>query len=884
MAKKPSKQVEPGKKDDPNGAMRRAAQSALMSGGASKKKDYQYPVQPPEIPAGVVPKGKRAPVALAADSAIGNIPYNAYTLASYNYPGYGFPGFPYLSMLATRAEYRAFASTLSTEVCREWIKFTSAQNDGTDNSEKIAALEAEFKRLNVRGVIQKIAEHDCLFGRGQIFIGIRGADNKTPLVIDKRTIKLGSFDNLKAVEPIWTTPSAYNALDPMAPDFYKPSQWWVLGQQVHASRLYTLITRPLPDILKPAYNFAGMSLSQLAEPYVDNWLRTRQSVADLINNFSITMLKTDMGQLLQGQGDGEGLLDRAAFFTATRSNKGLGVIDFDREDLVQLNVPLGGLHELQAQSQEHICAASKIPAVILTGLSPSGLNATSEGEIKVFYDWIAANQEAFYREPIEIILKIAQISLFGEIDPDIGFEFIPLYQMTPKELSDIRYQNMQTATGYINSAVIDPQEVRENLARDPESGYDGIDAEMEIVPPSNPEAEGDPSDGQNLAQDSEFHEEDHPRADNGQFGSGGGGKPDHSKNKELHKTASGSSIMLDGGKVSIKRNGKTIVQPSHYSNYAKEEPLSYLQQKTLKDAGKNKDEYTSLGGNIFSKEDAVAVMSALKKDPAVAHEIRARKDEEEAVQKKLDEMAAKKEAAVNEIKKSFPEGAVPVSFTNPVNLDGDIMYTPRVDGENIHHPDVTIAGYVDGEPVGYTTKEKLNATKEAAAKKEKEKSDQVRKIREGKSDDELYEEIGSSLRKEREYDNNFNEGSAEGYNPHRERVRDIKWALAHSTDADRANVKPKTELPKQDAPQKQPEQKSAKQRVPISERMYLKVPYDDKEKAKAKGAKWDADKKKWYLPPGTELHESLHRYVSDSSLAMDEYDHEYDGFVDDDPV
>ena len=196
------------------------------------------------------------------------------------------------------------------------------------------------------------------------------------------------------VEAVWTTPAGYNALDPAAPDFYKPSSWFMLGQEVHASRLMTVVTRPLPDILKPAFNFAGMSLSQLAEPYVDNWLRTRQSVADLINNFSTTALKTSMDQILQGDDDGADLLNRADLFTATRSNKGLMLLDMEREELVQINTPLSGLHELQAQSQEHMCSVSRMPAIILTGISPSGLNASSDGEIRIFYDWIAAQQEA----------------------------------------------------------------------------------------------------------------------------------------------------------------------------------------------------------------------------------------------------------------------------------------------------------------------------------------------------------------------------------------------------------------------------------------------------------------------------------------------------------
>ena len=465
------------------GGLRRAANKAKE--GASPAKSYTFPVKPPELMPGVAPAGVAAPV-MSMDA-------NPYTFAAQQFPGGGFPGFAYLSQLATRAEFRQMASALATELTREWLEFTSKQDDDTDSAEKIKLIEAEFKRLNVRAVIQTGAEHDCYFGRAQIFLEIAGADRSTPLILDPRTIKKGSFTRIVPVEAVWTTPAGYNALDPVAPDFYKPSKWFMLGQEVHASRLMTVVSRPLPDILKPAFNFAGMSLSQLAEPYVDNWLRTRQSVSDLLNNFSITALATSMDQVLQGEDDGADLMSRAELFTATRSNKGLMLLDKEREELVQVNTPLSGLHELQAQSQEQMCSVSRMPAIVLTGISPSGLNASSDGEIRIFYDWIAAQQEAHWREPLEVVLKAVQLSLFGEIDPDIGFTFVPLYQMTPKEEAEIRLSDSQADCAYIDHGVVDASEVRERLARDPNSGYQSLDTSVELVPPVEPTGEEDPA-------------------------------------------------------------------------------------------------------------------------------------------------------------------------------------------------------------------------------------------------------------------------------------------------------------------------------------------------------------------------------------------------------
>lgn len=440
----------------------------------------RYPVKLPDLMFGVIPEGEKSGIAMDSHFE-GN-------LASYQgFVGHldGFMGYPRLAMLALRAEYRAMASALSTELTREWITIGSSETAADSTKDRVTQLTKMVDDIRLRDTIQRAAEQDAYFGRAQIAIKIKGHDDELPLVIDKRSIGKGSFERVVTVESIWTTPAAYNASDPLAKDFYKPPMWYVLGKKIHASRLLTVITRQVPDMLKPAFNFGGVPLTQLAEAYVDNWLRTRQAVADLVDNFSITALATNMGQTLTSEeGDGEDLFNRAELFTAMRSNRGLMVFDKDTEDLKQLNVPLSGLDKLQAQAQEHMCAVSRIPAVVLTGIDPTGLNPSSEGTIRVFYDWIAALQEAHWRCVIDTILKVLMLSMFGEIDEDIHFSFNPLYQMTAKELSDIRKTDAEAAGVYIDRGVIAPEEERERIARNPESGYNGLDLDIEIENPN----------------------------------------------------------------------------------------------------------------------------------------------------------------------------------------------------------------------------------------------------------------------------------------------------------------------------------------------------------------------------------------------------------------
>uniref|UniRef100_A0AAU6W3V1 DUF1073 domain-containing protein n=4 Tax=unclassified bacterial viruses TaxID=12333 RepID=A0AAU6W3V1_9VIRU len=562
----------------------KAANIAIVRARAAEKPADKIPkfiIQPPALMPGVVPKGETSAVAM--DYAPGLYDYAQQYM---NSEFQGFPGYPYLASLSTRSEYRSFASTMASELTREWIKVKSTvdQKQSKDNP-RIAELEKALEEFNVRGVIQQVAAQECLFGRGQISVNIKGATDSLPLVLSPRTVKQGSLTSFTAIEAMWTSPSAYNALDPTAPDFYRPREWFLLGKQVHASRLLTVITRPLPDMLKPAYNFSGMSLSQLAQPYVENWLRTRQSVSDLINNFSITVLKTNMDQVLQGNDDGADVFARADLFTLMRSNRGLMVMDMEKEDIGQVNTPLSGLHELQAQAQEHLCSVTRIPAMILTGISPSGLNASSEGEVRAFYDWISSQQESFWKPPIKVMIDLLMLHLWGEIDETISFEFNPLWQTSELDKSTIRNTNATADASMIDRGVLSQEEVRERLANDPDSGYAGIDAEDVPEIPEEPDQQGfsgqpdgsDEDDGEGeakTASDADFDENKHPRSDDGKFGSNGLGKPARLTSSEKSAVSSYTGDDFMRANAELRSGGEPDAQAKRVDSAIEK---SYLQ-------------------------------------------------------------------------------------------------------------------------------------------------------------------------------------------------------------------------------------------------------------------------------------------------------------------
>lgn len=461
--------------------------------------------------------------------------------------GQVFLGYPALAEMAQRTEYRRISETFAKHMTREWIEMKTKgeeepedekDEDGNpfddnedddddvardgdvvdfkqlpagaeedddagqkkpgnaknDKSDKIKQIEAELERLNVREAFKTIAEQDGFFGRSHLYLDTGSTDDPDEL---KLTIGTGGDDVSKAkfakqgaekilalrpVEAVWCYPVGYNSNDPLKASWYNPETWVVMAKHVNKTRLLTFVGRPVSDLLKPAYSFGGLSLSQMCKPYVDNWLETRQGVNDIINSFSQFVLKTNMTESLSDGGDA--LFKRIEFFNNVRNNSDTIAVDKTDEDFANVAAPLGSLDKLQAQAQEQQASAAGIPVVLLLMITPTGLNASSEGELQAFYDWVKSYQEQFFRPHLTTIIELIQVLIWGDVDPDITFVFKPLFGLSELEESQVRANDAATDKAYCEAGILDPIEVRQVLADDPDSRYHGITVEDVPEPPA----------------------------------------------------------------------------------------------------------------------------------------------------------------------------------------------------------------------------------------------------------------------------------------------------------------------------------------------------------------------------------------------------------------
>lgn len=461
------------------------AEATTSYGGALNP--WQLPKPAPHAPRAA---GDTPTTAMAFDRAMGSgsttADIYAWALQGAFSEGIGFLGYPYLAELSQRPEYRRVSEIYAQEVVRKWIKLNG-------DPARVKLINEQLEKFDVRGKVRRAVELDGFFGRAQIFLDLGDDTNSpelaTPLVAAAK-VEADSIKNIKVIEPFWSYPGQYESANPLHPDFYVPTHWFVMTSHVHASRLLTIVGREMPDMLKPAYSFGGLSLSQMVKPYVDNWLRTRQSVSDLLHSFSTMVLATDMSTVL-ASGGAQGLLSRLQLFNQTRDNRGVMAINKETEELTNVSTPLGTLDDLQAASQEQIASVAGIPLVILLGVTPSGLNASSDGEIRTFYASIKSYQERVFRNPLQTILDLLQLNIDGKIDREISFDFIDLWEMPETDKAQVRKADAETDVAYVNAGIVDADEVRDRVSKDEDSPYFGMDLSAPAPTIEDPEEDAD---------------------------------------------------------------------------------------------------------------------------------------------------------------------------------------------------------------------------------------------------------------------------------------------------------------------------------------------------------------------------------------------------------
>jgi phage-related protein (TIGR01555 family) len=383
-------------------------------------------------------------------------------------------GYGALANLSQNGLIRAGVEMRGDEMTRKWGELSRKGNDDTDEEqqEKLDKLTQEMSKWKVRELFRSAS---CLCGYmgGCLLFIDTGEDNlANPLILDSMTFAPDTLKGFRLIEPYLVTPGGYNSTNPMREDYFKPSLWYVQGIPVHSSRLIYFAENKLTSLLKPAYNFFGLPLAQKVIDAVAHYTENREAAGRLLQKYAVTVLKTNMEEVLSGGFD-QALKNRIQYFVQNRSNDGCAAIDKDMEDLVIQTTSLAGVTDIVRQSMEYVAAMFNEPVVKMWGLSPNGFSS-GEMELQNHYDNIKAQQEKMFGEPIRRVIRVLQQNLYGEIDDSIIFNFLPLSEDDERKIAETNKIQADTDAVLITNGVISEEEARERLIADANSGYNTL--------------------------------------------------------------------------------------------------------------------------------------------------------------------------------------------------------------------------------------------------------------------------------------------------------------------------------------------------------------------------------------------------------------------------
>ena len=149
-----------------------------------------------------------------------------------------------------------------------------------------------------------------------------------------------------------------------------------------------------------------------------------------------------------------------------QSNEGMTIIDA-KDEFETHAYSFSGIPETLMILGQQISGALGIPLVRLFGQSPSGMNATGESDIRLYYDMINSTQEARLRRPLTRVFEVYWQSVLGKPPPDTwNFKFNSLRQLDEMEKAELAQRDADTINmlhqGGIISTTIALQELKQS--------------------------------------------------------------------------------------------------------------------------------------------------------------------------------------------------------------------------------------------------------------------------------------------------------------------------------------------------------------------------------------------------------------------------------------
>jgi phage-related protein (TIGR01555 family) len=337
---------------------------------------------------------------------------------------------------------------------RKWRAWQAEDSD-------ITLIEAEEKRLNIKGKLREAKLKARLFGGAALYIGTGTERPEEPLKPEQ--IGRGGIPYLNVLRRMDLKPEGI--VKDIASEYYGMPEFFQLSNnlgaqtRIHASRLVIFKGDELPDEeLSPvAYQGWGDSVLTSTLNAIKQADGTLANIASLVFEAKIDIIRIPdlMASLAHPEYKGR-LLDRFQLASVAKGNNGTLILDKD-EEYEQKTFNFATLPDVAQTFLQVVSGAADIPATRLLGQSPAGMNATGESDLRNYYDRISSNQTLEIDPAIYNLNECLIRSATGGRDEDTHYIWGSLWQISDKERADIGKIDAETINTLNNTGLF-PQE------------------------------------------------------------------------------------------------------------------------------------------------------------------------------------------------------------------------------------------------------------------------------------------------------------------------------------------------------------------------------------------------------------------------------------------
>lgn len=339
-----------------------------------------------------------------------------------------------------------------------------------DDEEELRETDKRFKVFNH---LREMIHFGRVYGGRMILFDIVSENPeeyyKSPFNIDG--VSPGAYRGMSQIDPNWVSPvlTEGNLQDPATQGFYEPTYWRVGNRVIHRSHFHFFIPHPVPDFLKPSYNYLGMSVPQRISERVYAAERSANEGPQLLMTKRLIALKVSDSALANR----EQLQQNLEEWSELMNNFGIKVMGGD-EDLSQFDTALGDVDAVIMTQYQLVASAANVPATKLYGTQPKGFNSTGEYEAATYREELESIQTNDLSPLLERHYALVSKSLGIKTD-EVHVQWAPLDSPTAKEWAEIEKIKSDRDAVLFSTGAIDAEDIRDRIREDRESDYFGVE-------------------------------------------------------------------------------------------------------------------------------------------------------------------------------------------------------------------------------------------------------------------------------------------------------------------------------------------------------------------------------------------------------------------------